>query len=85
MNNQARTIVSRALRMPMARRTYTDDGAISASNTSFGKRGRAQEEAYSHQRDLEKLQQLREKLKKAQKELDDHTEEVIKNATKNKK
>jgi hypothetical protein len=49
---------------------------------SFSKKEQAQESQWAHQRDLEHLKELQEKLKKAQADVDAHTSKLIEKSTK---
>ena len=53
-------------------------GEIRQSGGSFSKKEQAQEDMWAHKRDLEHLRQLQDKLKKAQQEVQDHTEKILK-------
>jgi hypothetical protein len=51
----------------------------------FGKQEVAQESAWAHKRDLEHLKDLQAKLKKAQMDLEMHTEKLIEKSKKSDK
>ncbi|KAI9594023.1 hypothetical protein BDF19DRAFT_424057 [Syncephalis fuscata] len=53
----------------VARRMYTDEGAIRGANDSFSKKEKAVEDQYFRMQDAEKLKHLKEELEKLKKDI----------------